>query len=162
MGGSSVCGDGGAIGNQYTLDHPVDHHTRSHTILPTAPPAPQTLEPPITHQTRAHTTGTYAMAFPVIDEETGQLMEYRQLRKHLKYATTWTTSYSNEMGHLCHGIGKNTKSTGKRVEGTDNFFVIHYHPTHGTTSPTDAGTAHCLPHQGTHNRHQFHGLSSTR
>ena len=67
------------------------------------------------------------MAFPVLDEDTGQLMEYRQLRKNPKYATTWNTSYSNEMDHLCHGIGKNTEGTGKRVEGADTFFVIHYH-----------------------------------
>ena len=54
-------------------------------------------------------------------------MEYRHLLKHLKYATTWTTSYPNEMVRLCKGIGNNTEGTVKRVEVTDNFFVIHYH-----------------------------------
>ena len=44
------------------------------------------------------------MDFPVLDEETGQLMEYKQLCKHPKYATTWTTSYSNDMVRLCQGI----------------------------------------------------------
>ena len=53
-------------------------------------------------------------------------MEHCQLRKHPKYAATWTTSYSNEMGRLFQGIGRNTKGTGKRVEGTDTFFVVHY------------------------------------
>ena len=100
---------------------------RSHTILPTPPPAPQTPDLPIAHRSRAHTIGTNYMAFPVLDEETGQLMEYQQLRKHPKYATTWTTSYSNEMGCLCQGIGNNTEGAGKRVEGTDTFFVIHYY-----------------------------------
>ena len=41
------------------------------------------------------------MALPVIDEETGQIMEYRQLLKYPKYTATWLTSYSNEMGRLC-------------------------------------------------------------
>ena len=116
-----------AIGNQSTPDHPVSHHTSSRTILPMPPPAPQTPDPPIAHRTRAHTTGIDAMDFPVINEDTAQLMEYRQLRKHPKYAATWTTSYSNETGRLCQGIGKNTEGTGKRVKVTDTFFVIHYH-----------------------------------
>ena len=54
-------------------------------------------------------------------------MEYQQLPKHPKYATTWTTSYSNDMDRLYQGIGKNTEGTGKRVEGTYTFFVVHYH-----------------------------------
>ena len=70
-----------AIGNQYTPYHQVAHHTRSRTILPTPPPAPQMPDPPIAHRTRAHTTGTDDMAFLVLDEETGQLMEYQKLRK---------------------------------------------------------------------------------
>ena len=90
------------------------------------PPTPQTPYLTIAHHTRAYTTGTGAMDLPVIDEETGQLIEYRQLLKQPKYANTWTTSYSNEMGHLCQGIGRNTKGTGKRVEGADTFFVTHY------------------------------------
>ena len=69
------------------------------------------------------------MAFPVLDEETGKLMEYQQLRKHPKYATTWTTSYSNDMGRICQEIVNNTEGTGKRIESTDTFFVIHYHDT---------------------------------
>ena len=66
------------------------------------------------------------MDLPVLYEETGQLMEYCQLLKHPKYAATWTTSYSNEMGRLCQGIGRNTEGTGKRVKGTDTFFFVHY------------------------------------
>ena len=31
------------------------------------------------------------------------------------------------MGRLCQVIGKNTECTGKSVEGTDTFFIIHYH-----------------------------------
>ena len=53
-------------------------------------------------------------------------MEYRQLRKNLNYAATWTTSYSNEMGRLFQGIGRNTEGTGQRVEGTDTFFFVQY------------------------------------
>ena len=57
-------------------------------------------------------------------------MEYREICKHPKYAATRTTSYSNEMGRLCQGIGKNTEGTGKCVKGTYTFFFIHYHDIH--------------------------------
>ena len=74
---------------------------RSHTILPTPPPIPQKPDPNITHRTREHKTGTGAMDFPVLYEDTGQLMEYCQLLKHPKYTAIWTTSYYNDMGRLC-------------------------------------------------------------
>ena len=56
-------------------------------------------------------------------------MEYFQLLKHPKYTAICTTPYSNDMGRLCKGIGRNTEVTGKSVEGTDTFFVIHYDDT---------------------------------
>ena len=40
--------------------------------------------------------------------------------------------------------------------------ALTHHPPHAATSPTNAGPAHCSPQQGTHNRHQLHGFSSTR
>ena len=35
--------------------------------------------------------------------------------------------YSNDMGRLCQGIVNNMEVTGKSVEETDTFFVVHYH-----------------------------------
>ena len=67
------------------------------------------------------------MAFTLLYEEIGQLVEYRQLCKHPNYAATWNMSYSNDMCRLFRGIGKNTEGKGKRVEGTDTFFIIYYH-----------------------------------
>ena len=66
------------------------------------------------------------MDFPLLDEETGQLMEYRQLHKHPNYAATWTMSCANEMGRLCQGRGRNSEVTRKCVKGTDTFFVVNY------------------------------------
>ena len=66
------------------------------------------------------------MVFTVLDEDTGQLMEYRKIRKHPRYATTWTKFYSNDMGRLCQGIVNNTVGTGKHIKGTDILFVIYY------------------------------------
>ena len=40
----------------------------------------------------------------VIDEETGDSLEYRHLVKHPKYKEVWTRSYANELGHLTNGI----------------------------------------------------------
>eukprot|EP00804_Cyclotella_cryptica_P028768 CCRYP_018720-RA/>CCRYP_018720-RA protein AED:0.37 eAED:0.37 QI:0/0/0/1/0/0.25/4/0/1148 len=44
-------------------------------------------------------------AMPVLDQDTGQLLEHKQLRRHPKHKATWDTSYSNELGRLCQGIG---------------------------------------------------------
>jgi hypothetical protein len=55
------------------------------------------------------------------------MLEHRQLRRHPEYKETWDTSYSNELGRLCQGIGTDTADpTQKRVEGTNTFTPIHY------------------------------------
>ena len=57
-----------------------------------------------------------------MDEETGKALEFRQLRSHPKYKKIWDTSYANELGRLCQGVGaKKEDSTQQRVKGTDNF-----------------------------------------
>ena len=47
-----------------------------------------------------------SLARPILDEPSGQLLQYRQLRKHPKFVHIWNTSYANELGHLCQGIGQ--------------------------------------------------------
>ena len=67
------------------------------------------------------------LALPVLDKETGKLLEYRQLRKDPRYAPIWNPSYANKLGRLCQGFLKGTKGPRKkRVEGTDTFRVMHY------------------------------------
>ena len=94
-------------------------------------------------------------------------MEYCQLRKRPNYAATWTTSYSNEISHLCQGIGRNTEETRQHVEGTDTLFVVHYnhipadrqiyhlHLGRLQVTPTKGGPQ---PHEN-HHRRQPHMLS---
>jgi hypothetical protein len=53
----------------------------------------------------------------VLDEESGKILEYRQLIKHPKYADTWTTSYANELGRLTQGI--------RDIPGTNTMRFIH-------------------------------------
>jgi hypothetical protein len=71
-------------------------------------------------------------ALSVIDTSTGEFLEHRQLRRDPRYKATWDTSYANERGRLCQGIGSGTTPTSKRVAGTNTFFLIDYHniPTH--------------------------------
>ena len=67
------------------------------------------------------------LAVPVLDEETGKLLEHRALRKHPLLKQTWNTSYANELGRLCQGIGKEDGGGDKqRVRGTDTFRLIHF------------------------------------
>ena len=65
-------------------------------------------------------------AMPILDKESGQLLEYRQLRGHPKYHVVWNDSYFNELGRLCQGVGTNADGTGQPIDGTDTFFVISY------------------------------------
>eukprot|EP00956_Cyclotella_meneghiniana_P038365 scaffold152976_cov64-Cyclotella_meneghiniana.AAC.2 len=57
------------------------------------------------------------IAGAVMDDETGELLEYRQLMKNHKYKRTWGTAFGNEIGQLAQGIPG-------RVEGTNTFFFI--------------------------------------
>ena len=64
---------------------------------------------------------------PVFNPDTGETLEYRQLRCHPKYRCIWETSYCNELGRLCQGIGRVDKGPKKqRVSGTETFQVIIY------------------------------------
>ena len=54
----------------------------------------------------------------VLNEETGELMDYRRLIGNPKYRKVWQTSYGNEVGQLAQGMPG-------RVEGTDTIFFIH-------------------------------------
>ena len=64
---------------------------------------------------------------PVLNAETGETLEYRQLWKHPKYQKIWEELYCNELGRLFQGIGTCDKGLNKqRVEGTEIFRVIQY------------------------------------
>ena len=62
---------------------------------------------------------------PVMDAS-GQSLGYRQLRKHPLYKDVWNTSYADELGCLCQGIGTGPGGKGQRISGTDTFFAIQY------------------------------------
>jgi len=63
----------------------------------------------------------------VLDSSTGEFLEHRQLRRDPRYKASWDTSYANELGGLCQGIGSGTTPPSKRVAGTNTFFLIDYH-----------------------------------
>ena len=41
------------------------------------------------------------IACPVYDQDSGDTLEYRQLRCHPKYRDIWEASYANKLGRLC-------------------------------------------------------------
>ena len=53
----------------------------------------------------------------VLDDETGDLLEYRQLINHPKYRREWSKSFGNEIESLAQGMPG-------RVQGTETFFFI--------------------------------------
>ena len=56
-------------------------------------------------------------AAPVLDVDTGKLLEYRALLKHPKFKKAWSISAANEFGRLAQGVGG-------RVKGTDTIRFI--------------------------------------
>jgi hypothetical protein len=63
----------------------------------------------ITQATRSNSAINAFIAAAVLDHDTGESPEYRQLIKHLKYTQLWSSSYAKELGRLCQGFkGKNS------------------------------------------------------
>ncbi len=65
-------------------------------------------------------------AFSVLDPVTGELLEQHQLCHAPRYKATWDTSYANELGPLCQGIGLGSTPNSQRIAGTNIFFLIDY------------------------------------
>jgi hypothetical protein len=65
-------------------------------------------------------------ALSVLDTATGKFLEHLQLRQDPRYKATWDTSYANELGRLCQGIGSGSTKTNQQVAGTNTFFIIDY------------------------------------
>ena len=68
---------------------------------------------------------TPATDSPVLDHESGVTQEHQQLCRHPKYMDTWDTSYADEIGHLCQGIGEHpTLPNQQQVTGTEKMWPI--------------------------------------
>jgi hypothetical protein len=59
-------------------------------------------------------------AMAVMDNETGQLLNYRQLMRSNKHKQAWGRSSANEFGRLAQGIGG-------RIKGTNTIEFIFQH-----------------------------------
>ena len=97
-----------------------------------------------------------SLEMPVLGETSGKSLQYRQLRKHPKFAHIWNTSYANEFGRLCQGIKQGSKGPKNQcVEGTNTFRTIKFEDI-----PQDRRNEIChsmvvckvKPHKEDHNR----------
>ena len=101
-------------------DEPIARCTRSslpsmdrappkvHKTIDTAPIASRTrsqtanvasaINPAQAAQRRYPTKFLQSLAMPVLNETSSRYLQYRQLRKHPKFAHIWNTSYANELG----------------------------------------------------------------
>jgi hypothetical protein len=66
-------------------------------------------------------------ALSVLDPSTGKFLKHCQLQSDPRYKATWDTSYANELGRLCQGIGTGSSPNTKCIGGTNTFFLIDYH-----------------------------------
>ena len=100
---------------------PVAHRTRSAQTraipsdLAADLPPPAAAEQPVSQQTcsRYALAASLLTALPVLDLEYGKLLEHKQLRRHPRLKKTWDTSYANELGRLCQGVGEGTAGPDK-------------------------------------------------
>ena len=59
-------------------------------------------------------------ANPVLDFNTGKLLEYHQLLRDPKHKEIWTKAGANEFGRIAQGVGG-------RIDGTNTIFFVHKH-----------------------------------
>ena len=108
---------------------PVALHTRSRVTHNVDQPPPRAIKTqdtgPIARLTRSQTAAMtnvitpsqvdkrrysiqflQSLAMPILDKTSGESLKYCQLLKHPKFAHILNTSYANELGQLCQGIGK--------------------------------------------------------
>eukprot|EP00804_Cyclotella_cryptica_P007750 CCRYP_001365-RA/>CCRYP_001365-RA protein AED:0.30 eAED:0.30 QI:0/0/0/1/1/1/2/0/421 len=110
-------------GAHTTVDQRIAARTRAH-LLAIDPSCNSYSFAALAESTYEESNGT---AMPMLDQDTGQLLEHKQLRRHPQHKATWDASYSNELGRLCQGIGHHPQyKHKKRIEGTKNFKLIQY------------------------------------
>ena len=101
---------------------PVSRRTRSQTAA-----IANVTTPSQSAQRRYPAQFLQSLEMPVLDKTYRQSLQYCQLRKHPKFVHIWNTSYSNELGRLCQGIGQGSKvPKNQRVEGTNTFCIIKF------------------------------------
>ena len=83
------------------------------------------------HQINAAIAYTQALANPVLDPDSGKLLEYRDLIKG-KDKIVWERGMSNEMGRLAQGVGT------RMPHGTDTIKFIKYSDMPTNKKPTYA------------------------
>ena len=54
----------------------------------------------------------------VMDEETGQLLNYRQLLHRAKFKKQWSISSANKFGRLANGVGNRIKNPTNTIKKT--------------------------------------------
>ena len=103
--------------NKKTDTAPISRRTLSQTAAMAS-----VITPSQAAQQRYPANFLQSLSMPVLDETSRQSLQYRQLHKHSKFAHIWNTSYANELGRLCQGIGQGSKGPKhQRVEGTNTF-----------------------------------------
>ena len=109
------------------FEQPVAHRTRSRALTVQPYQADNSKYPRKLLELWCTTAPQVLEALPVLDKESGKLLEHRKIQGHSRLKYTWDTSYSNELGRLCQGIGKGTVPPKKQIiKGTGTFKIIRF------------------------------------
>ena len=60
-------------------------------------------------------------ALAVMDAQTGQMLNYRQLMWHPDYKGSWSLSSANKFGQLANGVGGQIKNPKNTIKGLGNY-----------------------------------------
>jgi hypothetical protein len=69
---------------------------------------------------------SFATALSVLDPSTGKIFKHCRLHCNPRYEAKWDTSYANDLGRLCQGIGSGLYPGTQWIVGTNTFFLIDY------------------------------------
>ena len=101
---------------------PIARLTRSQTAA-----LASIITPAQAYQRRYTAQFLQSIAMPVLGESSGKSLQNCQLRKHPKFVHIWNTSYANELGRLCQGIGQGSKGPkNQHMEVTNTFRLIKF------------------------------------
>ena len=77
----------------------------------------------------------------VMDQDTGRMLNYRQLRRHpdKEIRKAWTTSAANEFGRLANGVGGRVKGTNTKSKLVPGLWKHDWRPIQFTLVVDDFG-----------------------
>ena len=108
-------------------DKPIPHHTRSRQPISALDASSRVCPSDFLERWALSEVFHPTQTLTVLDPNSGNSLKHFQIWCHPGcLGPTWNTSYENEIGRLCQGIGFSPDKTTQRIKCTDTFNIINY------------------------------------